>query len=71
MRTLHLRRGLRIGPPPGVLWGTLFLAAWPLMILGAFIWVKYFAPASVPQEYAAWGLVVLAGVLLEVLAAQG
>jgi hypothetical protein len=62
VRTLHLRRTLRIGPPPGVLWGTLFLAAWPLMVVGAFIWVKYFAPASVPQEYAAWGLAVLAGI---------
>ncbi|MFZ4575343.1 MAG: hypothetical protein ACOYN0_13155 [Phycisphaerales bacterium] len=62
-RTAMLRRRLSIGFPLRVLAGRWLLYLTPLLIIAAFVWLRWFAPASWSvdlQLLAAWGLAACA-----------
>jgi hypothetical protein len=46
VRTLQLRRKLRISPPTDIVVGTIALTAIPMLLVAAAIWLKFFPPVE-------------------------
>lgn len=60
LRTIHLRRRLRVGAPASVFWGGLFMVIGPLLLIAGLIWLNFFTPTWLNKEHGAWVLIGVA-----------
>jgi len=64
VRTLQLRRKLRIRPPSGVVWGAVMVSLAPLGVLAAFVWLWFFTPEGLSETNRNYAFMGLGGMYL-------